>query len=268
MGSSIRGRILLTAIVMSSVSSHLALAATLKVPSQFPTIQAAVTAAIPGDTIVVSSGTYAEAIDIPNGKDALVLRGKGSVIIDASPAGVASGAGISVGSTQVTIRNLTIRHAQDAGDNGDGIRSTSLGTTIEDVVVQQCDGAGILLSGDDATVRDTTISGCANGISATADRITIRKVNIAATTAEGIDITGDDADIRSTSVTQASADALVVSGASAIIRKCTVARADGTGIDLNGDNGEISRCDVSNTGDHGIQTDGRQHGRRQRSHQR
>ena len=47
---------LLLALVLSSLVSF---AATLRVPQDFPTVQAAVAASIAGDTIVVSPGLYA-----------------------------------------------------------------------------------------------------------------------------------------------------------------------------------------------------------------
>jgi pectin methylesterase-like acyl-CoA thioesterase len=62
-------------IVLASVASTPAYAAsTIVVPLHFPTIQAAVDAAAPGDTIKVMSGTYTEEVVI--GKD-VNLRGAG-----------------------------------------------------------------------------------------------------------------------------------------------------------------------------------------------
>src|SRR4029453_7010257 len=51
------------------------------VPKDHVTIQAAVEAAASGDTILVSGGTYEEAVVI-TGKDDLVVKAKGKVVID------------------------------------------------------------------------------------------------------------------------------------------------------------------------------------------
>ena len=53
-----------------------AMAVILDVPSvTYPTIQSAVTAAGPGDTINVAAGTYNENVVIPAGKDDLRIIG-------------------------------------------------------------------------------------------------------------------------------------------------------------------------------------------------
>src|SRR5436309_5876492 len=59
-------------IVLASIPAHAA--ATIVVPRDFPTIQAAVDAAVPGDTITVKGGIYTEEVVI--GKD-VNLRGAG-----------------------------------------------------------------------------------------------------------------------------------------------------------------------------------------------
>ena len=46
--------------------------ATVYVPDDYPTIQAAVDAASPGDTIIVRNGTYTENVDV--NKDHLTIR--------------------------------------------------------------------------------------------------------------------------------------------------------------------------------------------------
>src|SRR6266436_7855969 len=57
------------------------LAATLFVPQQYPTIQSAVNAANPGDTVKVAAGTYFEQVVL---KDQVDVRGDSGAIIDAT----------------------------------------------------------------------------------------------------------------------------------------------------------------------------------------
>jgi parallel beta-helix repeat protein len=73
------------ALVAGALLAALALparAGTLHVPKDQPTIQAAVDAAADGDTIVISAGTYAEAVSI-TGKSGLILQAAGKAVIDA-----------------------------------------------------------------------------------------------------------------------------------------------------------------------------------------
>ena len=126
--------VVLAATTLAVPATH---AGTLKVPKDFPNIQAAVDAAASGDLILVSKGTYAGNVTVA-GKSGIELRGKGKAVIEATTPGPAlrivecsgilvrgifvtgaigaDGAGISVeGSSQVTILKCT---AFDNGDDG------------------------------------------------------------------------------------------------------------------------------------------------------
>ncbi len=81
-----------------------AAAGVLKVPADFPTIQAAVDAALPGDVVRVSAGSYAETVLI-QGHSQLELRGAGKVVVD----------GVRVwDSSAVVVRHLRVAAVQDA----------------------------------------------------------------------------------------------------------------------------------------------------------
>src|SRR6266511_2497890 len=69
------------------------------------TIQAAVDAAMPGDTVLVPPGTYRESVLID--KSDLTLRGSRGAEIDAH--------GFTNGITVVTVEGLTVRNAEDNG---------------------------------------------------------------------------------------------------------------------------------------------------------
>ncbi len=79
---------------MKSVAAVVALSltvaaqSTLTVPAQYPTIQAAIDAAVAGDTVLVDPGTYCETINF-GGKDITVrsVSGPAWTIIDANDTG-------------------------------------------------------------------------------------------------------------------------------------------------------------------------------------
>jgi hypothetical protein len=98
---------------------------------QYGSIQAAVDAAKPADTIRVRKGAYNENVSIPAGKDGLVLRGAqagvAGEVATARPvageetvlSGGANGTAISIGSSAVTVDGFTIR------DSGQGVWALS-----------------------------------------------------------------------------------------------------------------------------------------------
>lgn len=86
------------------------------VPRDFPTIQAAITAAPDGATIVVTKGTYPESLTIA-GRTGLTIRGSGSPVVDAGGGGAA---GFTItASDDVTVSGIVIRGA-DTGVSIEG----------------------------------------------------------------------------------------------------------------------------------------------------
>ena len=89
---------------------------TRSVPSEYPTIQAAVDAARPGDLVRIAPGTYREEVVVPPAKADIVIRGddRNRVVLDGGNGRRQEG--ISVHASGVAIENLTVR-----GYGADGI---------------------------------------------------------------------------------------------------------------------------------------------------
>lgn len=89
--------------------------ATRRVPDDFPTIQAAVDAADPGDLILIAPGVYREAVTVPVDKERLVIRGldRNEVVLDGRT--VDRSNGFWVFAAGVAIENLTVRYFESNG---------------------------------------------------------------------------------------------------------------------------------------------------------
>jgi predicted outer membrane repeat protein len=85
-------------------------AADLLVPRQFPTIQAAITAATAGDTILVSPGTYANVFTISKPINLVGVKGSAATILDPQGAGNAL-ITVSTPGSNATMEGFTIRNA-------------------------------------------------------------------------------------------------------------------------------------------------------------
>src|SRR5256714_5646859 len=80
--------------------------ATIRVPQDAPTIQAAVDAAAAGDTILVDRGTYPGGVVVPAGRPGLTIRGVAPNAVGLDGAGKRDDA-IDVRADGVTLQNLS-----------------------------------------------------------------------------------------------------------------------------------------------------------------
>ena len=83
-----------------------------QVPEQYPTIQAAVDAAHPGDLVLIAPGEYRESVSVDT--DRVVIRGtdRNTVVLDG---GDSLSNGIAVTADGVAVENLTTRRYQQNG---------------------------------------------------------------------------------------------------------------------------------------------------------
>jgi hypothetical protein len=129
-----------------------ALAATLRVPTDYPTIQAAINAVVSGaapdgSTVEVQPGTYREAPMIAGSGKSITVRGvsgSGSTFVDASLAGLPA-LRLYVASGSVRIEGLTFRGGVGGPGTGGGFTFQESSPTLVDVVFENnrsIDGAG------------------------------------------------------------------------------------------------------------------------------
>jgi parallel beta-helix repeat protein len=149
----------------------------------YATIQAAVNAALPADTIVVHPGVYYENVYIngnaPDNKFNITIQGGKVVfslgrltiqattpeqaVVDARPVfDTCTGPGFNIDmANNISIKNLTVRHACYDGFSGDNIYSTGSYTVIDKVYSLNSDEDGVDVDGpgDHATVQNSVFFG-------------------------------------------------------------------------------------------------------------
>ncbi len=121
-------------LILAASSSLPAHSAVRKVPQQYPSIQAAVDAAVDGDTVRVAQGTYPENVTIAGKAISLIGAGAATTIID----GGGHDRGIAVLNVQpgtATIAGFTIRNGSAPGTEGGGLYAVDSNTIVRDNVL-------------------------------------------------------------------------------------------------------------------------------------
>jgi len=155
----------------------------LKVPSPaYPTIQAAVDAAVPGDEILIAKGRYRENVVV--GTEGIALSGKGA-IIDGGYAGPC----VTVNASIVALQKLVLVNGT-AGISGDGDL-----IVVASCTVSAASGAGIAITGDSAIVAQCVLTDNAGaGISivslTTDNEAIVYKNRVERSGADGIALSG------------------------------------------------------------------------------
>jgi parallel beta-helix repeat protein len=131
---------------------------------QYPTIQSAVTAAMPGAHIIVCPGTYVEQVLIPAGKDDLVLRSQKPLqaVIQAPTLMTTPKAIVRINAHDVRIQQFTIQ-----GPGGFGCDSLEEGVFVDQ------GGSAVIEHNHITHIRDNPLSGCQNGVAVLVGRFSM-----------------------------------------------------------------------------------------------
>ena len=156
----------LLAVWIGLVGAVPVVASVISVPGSYPTIQAAINAALNGDTVVVAPGTYFENIDF-KGKLITVhsAQGPGSTVIDGG--GVAPVVNFSNAETSAAVlQGFTLQHGNAPfafGYEGAGVHISGASPSVVGNVITAnttCgSGAGISIAFASPMIRDNTITG-------------------------------------------------------------------------------------------------------------
>lgn len=229
-----RQLIALTLLVLTS--TPVALAATLRVPDDHPTIQQAVDASQTGDVIRIRSGTYREVVNIIR-RTGLTLRplGRGAVIVDAGGSGIPLHVKLS---DHITVRGLTARNTSNAV--GIGVLDSS-NVRIERCTVREVFTDGIIASRSSGVLiqRNTIERPGREGVrvyNSTAVHVVDNVVELSS--GSGIHVLGSSCTVEANRINDSWSNGIMVGDGSTpvggnLIRDNRIVNARGEGILLN-----------------------------------
>lgn len=212
-------------LAVSLLAPSLAGAATLRVPQDFPTIQAAVDAAADGDVVRVSKGTYAPfAVHTP-----ITVKGKGKPVVDG-------------GGTPDPLVTIT----------------SAIGAMVDGFVLRNGTGRGVEIGdgAEEAIVRRCTIDGVAEGVGiVSGTKHLVEKNRIEGVTLNGITLDGTTslATIAKNRVKDAGDEGIQLSGSAHLLEQNRVEHPVDDGIDVEGSDNVLRRNSVKDAGDSGIE---------------
>jgi parallel beta-helix repeat protein len=216
-------------------------AAVREVPQDFPTIQDAVDAANPGDTIAISKKRNLENVSVAT--ESLLIRGtRPGVFVDGYINGSGNGPQFDIAADGVRIVNLGIK-------NGEGIYCSS----YDGCVAKKLRYSGLVddycfySSGERARVIGSTLVNCDSEAVYIQDDDAVVRNNVIRRSDSGcVDIGGDDAVVKNNRITACEDDdAIYISGDRALAQDNFVHGADGNIVEISGDGGRI----LGNRGD-------------------
>lgn len=241
-------------------------------PGQEATIQAAVTAAAAGDTIVVAGGVYRENVVVPIGKDGLVIRSAGAVL-DGNLNGV-QGVCLTVGSANVVVSGMRFRNGTSQ------IAATAAGLQVLKCAFSEAGSFAVDVAGDNAvvdgcrfdgpsavafravgaaaTLRHCALRHCGNGgmdatgLNAVADSNTFAWID----DANAVKITGDNSKVTKNKFSLCDRDCIRITGISSLVDGNKADRVSARLVNITAGDGAIVRNNAASYVVGGIIVDG------------
>lgn len=263
-----------------------------KVPQKYSTIQAAVDAANPGDSIEISKKRNFEHVTVNTPR--LVIKGvKKGVVVDGHIEGLGNGEQFDINANRVRLVNLELRHGygvecntsnrcvidkvrftgrsnddcfSSAGDRAQVLNSrlTACGDSGIDISgnraqvintqVRQADNGCIYISGDDAVVRGTVARGCEDGsaIAINGNRALVRGNTVAVADGYLVEISGNQARVVKNKGGRAYYRCIEVSGDRGRVQGNRMSACQDGGVDINGQNPKAINNRFSGGSDYGV----------------
>jgi parallel beta-helix repeat protein len=225
-------RILTTAAAILAMTAGAA-AATLKVPQQFETIQAAANAANDGDTIKIAPGVYNEAVVVGEKSNIKFLGSKGT-IWESRVDGYTNA--LTIFGDGYVVQGIKFRHCYR------GVVLNGSGNTVQKCTFVNTWYEAALSTGDGFTFAKNSVLGCNLGVNSTdgvdvvVDKNTFRRVY-----GFSIYVNGGSATVTGNTASgfYSEGDVIEVNGASPLISGNRVRNAYGYQISASGDGAEI-----------------------------
>lgn len=262
--------ILSAGTILLLLSARTAHTATLRVPGQYARIGDAVAASQPGDVVVISAGTYREAVLIKEA-DGLTLRTRGRVrLVNAGAYALtilrsrqirvggltidgAGECGVRIDdSSQVEIRNCLLKNC---GAFGITSGPNSHAVTVARNRVRDVRGTGISIGSDHSMVTRNQVSRCGfQGIIAGGRQLSILDNRISRTGEEGMYAEVRDSLVLSNSIRQTGREGLILRAENSACLDNRIRDAGSIGLEIVEDSVDsaISGNRVQRTGSTGI----------------
>lgn len=158
------------------------------VPNNYPTIQAAIDNALPGDEIHVNNGTYKEQISITKKSGLSIIAAGGNVILDGNGLPHPAIGFRLLDSPKIKISGFIIKGFQ----KGISVDASSNYAAISNNVIKDIKDDGIKIKADGCSIINNSIYNCADdGIKIDANNCSIENNIVYSNGEEGIEVHGD-----------------------------------------------------------------------------